>query len=121
MLLSVDAWFHAIVNAIAARGELDNTVIVFLTDNGYTLGLHRLDGKRYPYTPSIGRAVRDPYAVDDAATTIDDLVSNLDLAGTIAALAGVRPGLPQDGVDLAPALHGEPLPPRAGRLPGLGR
>jgi len=113
MLLSVDDWFRAIVDAIVARGDLDNTVIIFLTDNGYTLGLHRLDGKRFPYTPSIGVpfAIRTPWA---SAGTVDDLVSNLDLAGTIASLAGVPPGRPQDGIDLGPALHGAPLPHRPG-------
>ncbi len=113
MLLSVDDWFQSLVEAIAARGELDRTVIIFLTDNGYTLGLHRLDGKRYPYTPSIGVpfAIRTPWA---PAGTVDDLVSNVDLAGTIAALAGVQPGLPQDGINLAPAVHGQPIPHRPG-------
>ena len=113
MLLSVDDWFERLVAAIAARGELDRTVIVFLTDNGYTLGLHRLDGKRFPYTPSIGVpfAIRTPWA---PAATVDDIVSNLDVAGTIAELAGVTPGLPQDGMSLVPALRGQPLPHRAG-------
>jgi arylsulfatase A-like enzyme len=113
MLRSVDDWFHAIYDAIAARGELDNTVIIFLTDNGYTLGLHRLDGKRFPYTPSIGVpfAIRTPWA---PGGTVDDLVSNLDLAGTIAALGGATPGRTQDGIDLGPALHGEPLAHRPG-------
>ncbi len=113
MLLSVDDWFRSLVEAIAARGELDRTVIIFLTDNGYTLGLHRLDGKRYPYTPSIGVpfAIRTPWA---PAGTVEDLVSNVDLAGTIAALAGVQPGLPQDGISLAPAVHGQPIPHRPG-------
>jgi arylsulfatase A-like enzyme len=88
-------------------------VIVFLTDNEYTLGLHRLDGKRFPYTPSIGVpfAIRTPWA---AAGTVDDLVSNVDLAGTIAGLAGVVPGLPQDGVSLVPTIRGRPLPDRPG-------
>ena len=92
MLRSVDDWFRDIVAAVAARGELDNTVIVFLTDNGYVLGLHRLDGKRFPYTPSTGLpfAIRTPWA---PGATVEDLVSNLDLAGTIASLAGVVPGL----------------------------
>jgi arylsulfatase A-like enzyme len=109
MLRSVDDWFRQIVEAIAARGELDNTVIIFLTDNGYTLGLHRLDGKRYPYEPSIGVpfAIRTPWA---PAGTVDSLVSNLDLAGTIAGLAGATPGRAQDGIDLGPALRGESLP-----------
>jgi arylsulfatase A-like enzyme len=113
MLLSVDDWFEQLVAAISARGELERTVIVFLTDNGYTLGLHRLDGKRFPYTPSIGVpfAIRTPWA---AAGTVDDLVSNVDLAGTIAGLAGVVPGLPQDGVSLVPTIRGRPLPDRPG-------
>lgn len=113
MLLSVDAWFHQIVDAIAARGELDNTVIVFMGDNGYTLGLHRLDGKRYPYTPS----VRVPFAIRTPwtqASTVADPVSNVDVAGTIAALAGATPGLEQMGVDLGPAIRGDPLPSRPG-------
>ena len=120
MLLSVDAWFHAIVDEIASRGELDNTVIVFMGDNGYTFGLHRLDGKRYPYTPSAGVpfAIRTPWA---PAATIGDPVSNVDVAGTIAALAGVRAGPAADGGrpgagDPRPAA---PAPP--GRLPRLGR
>lgn len=113
MLLSVDDWFREIVEAVEARGELDNTVIVFLTDNGYTLGLHRLEGKRFPYAPSIQVpfAIRSPWT---DAGTVRDVVSNLDLAGTIAGIAGIEPGLPQDGIDLGPALHGEPLPDRAG-------
>jgi len=113
MLLSVDDWFRSIYDAIVARGDLDNTVIIFLTDNGYTLGLHRLDGKRFPYTPSIGVpfAIRTPWAPAD---TVDDLVTNLDLAGTIAALARAEPGRPQDGIDLVPVLNGDPLPHRPG-------
>ncbi len=113
MLLSVDAWFQQIVDAVAARGELDNTVIIFMGDNGYTLGLHRLDGKRYPYTPSVRVpfAIRTPWA---PAATIGQPVSNVDVAGTIAALAGVAPGLQQMGIDLGPAIRGDPLPARPG-------
>ena len=115
MLLSVDAWFQQIVDAVAARGELDNTVIIFMGDNGYTLGLHRLDGKRYPYTPSVQVpfAIRTPWA---PAATINQPVSNVDVAGTIAALADATPGLQQMGIDLGPAIRGDPLPHRPGVL-----
>ena len=41
-------------------------------------------------------------------------MSNLDLAGTIAGLAQATPGLSQAGIDLGPALRGEPLPHRGG-------
>jgi N-acetylglucosamine-6-sulfatase len=119
MLLSVDAWFQQIVDAVAARGELDNTVIVFMGDNGYTLGLHRLDGKRYPYTPSVRVpfAIRTPWA---PAATVGAPVSNVDVAGTIAALAGATPGLEQMGIDLGPAIRGDPLAARPAVLMDWG-
>jgi len=113
MLRSVDDALREMVSTIEERGQLDRTVIVFLTDNGYSFGLHRLEGKRYPYEPSIRVpfAIRAPGAV---ARTESDLVSNVDLASTIADLAGVEPGVPQDGISLAPSLRGDPLPERAG-------
>ena len=113
MLRSVDDEMRLMLTTIAERGELDRTVIVFLTDNGYDFGLHRLEGKRYPYEPSLGVpfAIRAPWAT---AGTDRSLVSNVDLAATIADLAGVAPGLPQEGISLAPALRGEPLAPRPG-------
>ena len=113
MLRSVDDAIRSLVDAIAARGELDRTVIVFLTDNGYEFGLHRLEGKRYPYEPSIGLpfAIRAPWSV---ARTDPTLVANVDLASTISELAQVRPELPQDGISLVPALEGRPIAARPG-------
>jgi N-acetylglucosamine-6-sulfatase len=113
MLRSVDDALRRMVGTIAARGELGNTVIMFLTDNGYDFGLHRLEGKRFPYEPSIRVpfAIRSPGAV---AHTDPTLVANVDLAATISELAGVPPGLPQEGISLVPALHGDPLATRPG-------
>jgi len=110
-LLSIDDTVRELMGTVAARGELQRTVVMFLTDNGYSFGLHRLQGKRYPYEPSIDVpfAVRSPWG---RAGTIPEVVANVDLASTIADLAGVAPGLPQDGVSFAPALHGAPMPPR---------
>jgi len=113
MLRSVDDAIRSMVDTISARGELDRTVIVFLTDNGYEFGLHRLAGKRYPYEPSIGLpfAIRAPWSI---ARTDPTLVSNVDLASTISDLAQVRPELPQDGISLAPALDGRAVAARPG-------
>ena len=113
MLRSVDDAIRSMVATISARGELDRTVIVFLTDNGYEFGLHRLAGKRYPYAPSIGLpfAIRAPWSI---AQTDPTLVSNVDLASTISDLAQVRPELPQDGISLVPALHGRAVAARPG-------
>jgi N-acetylglucosamine-6-sulfatase len=99
-LLGVDRSVHSIVDAIAARGELSDTYIFFLTDNGYSFGEHRIVGKRCPYE----ECIRTPFAVyvpGTPAGTDPKLVSNVDLAPTIAQLAGVTPGLPEDGSSFA--------------------
>jgi N-acetylglucosamine-6-sulfatase len=110
-LLAVDDAVRRIVAEVEARGELDRTVILFLTDNGYAFGEHRWHGKKCAYEPCI----RTPLAILapwDGPSTVWQPVSNVDLAATIADLAGVTPGLPQDGESLA-ALLGAPdsMPP----------
>ena len=114
-LLGVDDQVHRIVDAIAARGDLDRTVIFFLTDNGYSFGEHRIRGKRCAYE----ECIRTPLAVRVPglrSATIDGMVSNVDLAPTIADLAGVTPGLPEDGRSFASALRGQAWRPPAGAL-----
>lgn len=114
-LLGVDDAVKRIVDQIAARGDLSRTVIFFLTDNGYSFGEHRIRGKRCPYE----ECIRTPFAVRVPSATAHDvpgLVSNVDLAPTIADLAGVRPGFAVDGRSFAPALLGHPWEPPAAVL-----
>lgn len=117
-LRAVDDAVRRIVEEVESRGELDRTVIFFLTDNGFAFGEHRWRGKRCPYDPCIGTpfAVRTPWA---APATIEGPVSNVDLAPTIAALAGVRQRSAEDGVSFA-ALLGAPSA-RAGPSPSPDR
>ena len=105
-LLAVDGAVRSLVDEVAARGELDRTVIVFLSDNGYAYGEHRLHAKGSPYEESI----HVPFAIYSpwrAGATMDALVANLDVAPTIAALAGVAVPAPIDGINLAPIVRGQ--------------
>jgi arylsulfatase A-like enzyme len=105
-LRAADDAVRRIVDEVRARGELDRTVFIFLTDNGFSFGEHRWRGKRCPYDPCIRTpfAVRTPWAT---SATVRTPVSNVDLAPTIADLAGVTPGLTEDGASFA-ALLGAP-------------
>ena len=110
-MLAVDEYLHALVQAAVARGEWDRTVVMFLSDNGVHFGERGWFGKRVPYEPSI----RIPFAIrwppDVTGASSDALVANLDVAPTIAALAGVTPG-PADGrslLDPVPADRSIPL------------
>ena len=101
----MDDAVERIVGQLEAEGELDHTVILFLTDNGYSFGEHRIRGKRCAYE----ECVRTPFAARVPGVQAHDvpgLISNVDLAPTIADLAGVVPGQSVDGRSFAPALLG---------------
>jgi N-acetylglucosamine-6-sulfatase len=111
-LQPIDRWIGGLVRALEQRGQLDRTVIVFTSDNGLMWGEHRLHGKIWPYEESIRvpLVIRVPWI--SSAVTDAHLVLNIDLAWTLAQLAGVRPGLAQDGRSLVPLLLREQAHPR---------
>jgi N-acetylglucosamine-6-sulfatase len=108
-LLGVDRAVADIHDAVDARGELDNTVFIFMSDNGMLLGEHRILGKAWPYEPSIHLPLIIKMPGSDEASVSDELVQNVDIAPTITELAGARPRLRFDGVSLVPLLRGEPV------------
>ncbi|HEU5243245.1 MAG TPA: sulfatase [Gaiellaceae bacterium] len=109
-LLSLDRSVRSVVQALKARHELSRTVILYMSDNGFLWGEHRLGGKIWPYEESthVPLIVRTPWTTTPQRT--NQVALNIDLASTICALAGVKPGLPQDGRSLAPFLHGQQVP-----------
>jgi len=106
-LESLQSEDEAIADAFALledRGMLDNTIVVFMTDNGYSVGSHRWIGKRclYDECAHIPLMFRGP-GVTEGET--DALVSNADIAPTIAELAGIELAEP-DGESLVPIIEG---------------
>jgi N-acetylglucosamine-6-sulfatase len=99
--LGVDDMVAAVVNQLKASGELDRTLIIFTSDNGYFYGEHRVeDGKVLLYEPSI----RVPLILSGpgipARLHLKQLVANIDLAPTILEAAGAKAGLTMDGRSL---------------------
>jgi arylsulfatase A-like enzyme len=109
-LLALDRGVRSVVRALRQRHELDHTVILYTSDNGFLWGEHRLGGKVWPYEESthVPLIVRTPWI--HHAETNDRPVLNIDLAPTMSALAGFRPALPQDGHSFVPLLHGKRIP-----------
>jgi N-acetylglucosamine-6-sulfatase len=102
-LQSVDRGVADIVDAVKATGELDNTVFVFTSDNGYIVGQHRvLQGKVLPYEPSIRvpLIIRGPGFPADV--TRNQLTASIDLAPTFVSLAGATSKRTMDGLSLLP-------------------
>jgi arylsulfatase A-like enzyme len=101
-LLGVDDGVQRIVAALKARGDLDNTLLIFMSDNGYSFGSHRYIDKFcvYEECSHVPFLVRHP----DLSTNRSDnrFISNVDVAATISEFAGVTPGRRQDGHSLLP-------------------
>jgi N-acetylglucosamine-6-sulfatase len=100
-LLSVDDAVASIVAQLRSVGELDNTLILFTSDNGFFAGEHRVaTGKVLVYEPSIRvpLLMRGPGVPRAAKAT--QLVSNADLAPTILDAADATPGRVEDGRSL---------------------
>jgi N-acetylglucosamine-6-sulfatase len=107
-LMGVDEGVAQIVDALRRTGELDNTLIVYMSDNGYMHGEHRaLAEKVLPYEESI----RIPLVMRGPGVRrgrVDRrLVGNLDVTSTILDAADVLPGRVQDGRSLLELL-GDP-------------
>jgi len=98
-LLGVNDGITTLLSALADTGRLSNTAIFFTSDNGYMLGEHRLFKKGEPYEePShVPLLVRWPGSPGRRETGV---VSSIDLAATVCALAGATPPS-ADGVDLS--------------------
>jgi N-acetylglucosamine-6-sulfatase len=83
-LLAVDDAVGAIIGALRRAGELDDTYVVFTSDNGYMQGEHRVPlGNMLPYDPStqVPLLIRVPRVLRGRKTKA--LVGNIDLAPTI--------------------------------------
>ena len=117
-LVAVDRGMAAIDAALAQAGELDNTVVMFMSDNGFFNGEHRLPREKIrPYEEGlrIPLAMRVPPGAlgTPAVSSVDDLVANIDIAPTILELAGTTPCLApdrcrvMDGRSLVPLLLGQ--------------
>ena len=108
MMLAVDEGLGRIVETLEARGILDDTFILFTSDNGFFYGEHSLSvERRLPYEESIRTPliVRYP-ALARAGSQIEGLVASVDIAPTILEVAGAPIGNHIQGRSWLPLLQG---------------
>ena len=109
-LLAVDEMIAGLVETLAATGSLDNTYIMFTSDNGYHLGEHRIPprkGTPYDEATRVPLFVRGPGV--PASGRVSQLAANIDLAPTFAEIAGIDPPDFVDGRSMIPLLRGDPV------------
>jgi arylsulfatase A-like enzyme len=100
-LMSVDQMVNELMLKLQAMGELNNTLVIFASDNGYQWGEHGILGKCDPYLESVKVPLIIRWPGHFKAGAIDNrLVALLDIAPTIFHATGLAPTHPLDGIDL---------------------
>ena len=106
-LAAVDDGVGRLVEVLRERGNLDNTLIVFTSDNGYFHLEHRRWDKRLAYEESlrIPMVVVYPGRIE-AGATITEMVSNVDFAPTVLSYAGIPMPEQMQGASMQPLFEG---------------
>ena len=107
-LLAIDEGVGEILKALERSGQLDNTIIVFTSDNGYFYGEHGLSVERrlaYEESIRLPLLVRYPKLIKQS-TVRDELALNIDLAPTLLELSGTALPANTQGRSLVPLLKG---------------
>ncbi len=108
MITGVDRNIGEILRAVSDRGQSDETVVIFTSDNGYFLGDRGFAGKWLPYEASlrVPLIIRGLTGTPKGATR-DHTVLNVDIPATICELAGTPPPADNQGRSLLDAARDE--------------
>jgi arylsulfatase A len=118
VLMEIDWSVGRVMDALDRNGQSENTLLIYTSDNGPWLVYGDHGGSAGPFREGKGTCweggVRVPFIARwpgkiPAGTVSDDFLMTIDLAPTIARLAGARlPEHPIDGLDVWPLLSGQP-------------
>jgi len=108
-LLGVDESVQKVLEYLDAHGLMENTVVFYMGDNGFSFGEHGLIDKRHAYEESwrvpllaMGKDVQK-------GAVVEEIVQNIDIGPTILDIAGVPVPSNMDGRSFLPLLEGEEI------------
>lgn len=107
-LRSVDESIGAVLDYLKEAGLDDNTLVIYMGDNGFAWGEHGLIDKRQFYEESVRvpMLVRCP-GLFEGGKVIENMIQNVDIAPTIMACAGLDKAKQMVGYSFLPLLKGE--------------
>ena len=107
-LIAIDESLGSVLKALDEIGELENTVIIYSSDNGYFMGEHTYKDKRLAYESSIRVPMIISYPkLISKNTVIHEQCLNIDLAPTILELAGINKPKYMQGESMVKLMSGK--------------
>lgn len=99
-----------LLNELEEQGELDQTVVIYTSDQGMFLGEHDYQDKRWSYEESLRAPLLIRYPENIPAKTINtNLISNIDVAPTILDLCGIEAPKAMQGISQKDVLYEKDL------------
>lgn len=106
-LLGVDESVQKVLEYLDSHGLMENTIVFYMGDNGFSFGEHGLIDKRHAYEESwrvpllaMGKDIRK-------GAVMEAIVQNIDIGPTVLDIAGVSIPSNMDGRSFLPLLQGE--------------
>ncbi|RLD64732.1 MAG: hypothetical protein DRI95_10245 [Bacteroidetes bacterium] len=106
-ITAMDRDIVRILDKVDELGLEDNTLVIYMGDNGMQWGTHGCHGIREPYEESIRLPfiVRAPWLIRDNSEKCDQIIANVDIAPFLLDIAGVEVPKSMDGKSLKPLLR----------------
>ena len=110
-LMAVDESIQRVMDYLEKNNLANNTMVVYMGDNGFSFGEHGLIDKRHAYEESM----RVPLLVwapglAQPKSVMEQVVMNIDIAPTFLDLAGITKPANMQGNSFAPLLRGQNIP-----------
>lgn len=107
-LRSIDNQVGRIAKVLKKRGEYRNTYFIFMSDNGYLQGEHRLSASKFmPFENSVRIPAMIAGPGIKAGRKLKGPSMDVDMTATVLKMAKAKAGRTMDGISLLPALKGK--------------
>jgi arylsulfatase A-like enzyme len=110
-LLSVDESIGRVIKYLESNKLAEDTLVMYMGDNGFVFGEHGLIDKRHMYEESM----RVPFlawcpGMIKPGKVVEELIQNIDIAPTVMDIAGLNRPERMDGRSFLPILQGKKVP-----------
>ncbi|MEP0366978.1 MAG: sulfatase [Cyclobacteriaceae bacterium] len=109
-LLSVDESIGSVLEYLENEGLMENTIVIYMGDNGFSFGEHGLIDKRQAYEESMRVPLLAMGGGIPEGSVVDEVVQNIDVGPTVMDFAGMETKSHMDGSSFKKLLYQESIP-----------
>ena len=109
-LSSVDDSIANVLQQLKDMGIYEDTLVIYMGDNGFMFGEHGLIDKRVAYEPSmrVPMLVQCPSLIK-GGTVVDEMIANIDVGPTVMEAMGLKKPAHMDGESFLPIVEGKEI------------